>query len=362
MPHTAASFAPGRVELLGNHTDYNQGFVLSAAIHLGVRVDGERLPDDEIDVSSLTNGRNVRVPLQTSSPLETDSWANYPLGVIKFLRQAGYPVGGMRLQISSNLPVGAGLSSSAAIEVATALAVARLFEFEIESMELAQLCQRAENDFVGVRSGLLDQASSVFGKSSQLILLDFRLITAQTIPIPAEVALLLMNSGVPHELAGSKYNERYSQCMAAAAAMHAKSLREVASAQLKSAPIDPLLRRRGLHITGENERVLAGVEALRRGNSEEFGELMFLSHNSSRFNFENSTPYLDTLVEIARETPGVLGSRLSGGGFGGSTVSLVSKEQASSIIERVAAEYHRRTGVTCTPILTEPSNGARIIE
>ncbi|MGA8659859.1 MAG: galactokinase [Chthoniobacterales bacterium] len=362
MPHTAVSFAPGRVELLGNHTDYNQGFVLSAAIHLGIRIDGERLPIDEIDVSSQTNGRSVRIPLQTSRPLETDLWANYPLGVIIFLRQAGYPVGGMRLRISNTLPVGAGLSSSAALEVATALVVARLFEFEIEPMKLAQLCQRAENDFVGVRSGLLDQASSVFGKSNQLILLDFRLTTAKTIPIPDEVALLLMNSGVPHELAGSKYNERYSQCMAAAAAMHAKSLRDVTSEQLKSASIDPLLRRRGLHITGENERVLAGVEALRAGNSGEFGELMFLSHNSSRFDFENSTPFLDALVDIARETPGVLGSRLSGGGFGGSTVSLVSKEQASSATERIAAEYRRRTGVTCTPILTEPSNGARIIE
>ena len=362
MPQTAAAFAPGRVELLGNHTDYNQGFVLSAAIHLGVRVDGERLPTDQINVSSRMNGRTVQVPLLTSRPLQTDSWANYPVGVIKFLREAGYPVGGVRLLITSTLPIGAGLSSSAALEVATALVLARLFEFEIESMKLAQLCQRAENDFVGVRSGLLDQASSVFGKSSQLILLDFRWITAQTIPIPDDVALLLMNSGAPHELAGSEYNERYHQCMSAAAAMHAKSLRDITSEQLKSAPIDPLLRQRGLHITGENERVLAGVEALRAGNPQKLGELMFLSHNSSRVNFENSTPFLDALVEIARETPGVLGSRLSGGGFGGSTVSLVSKDQTPSIIERIAAEYQRRTGMTCTPIVTEPSAGARIIE
>jgi len=362
MPHPAVAFAPGRVELLGNHTDYNQGFVLSAAIHLGVRVNGERLPTDQLNVSSQTNGRSVQLPLHTSSPLQTESWANYPLGVINFLRQAGYPVGGARLEISSTLPIGAGLSSSAALEVATALVMSRLFEFEIEPMKLAQLCQRAENDFVGVRSGLLDQASSVFGKSSRLILLDFRWITAETIPIPDQVALLLMNSGVPHELAGSKYNERHHECMAAAAVMHANSLRDVTSKQLESARIDSLLRRRGLHITGENERVLAGVEALKAGDPEKFGELMFLSHNSSRVNFENSTPFLDALVEIARKTPGVLGSRLSGGGFGGSTVSLVRKEQAPSIIEQITAEYQRRTGQTCTPIVTEPSDGARIIE
>jgi galactokinase len=361
MPNTTTTFAPGRVEILGNHTDYNLGFVLSAAIHLGVTIEASRLSTKTLEISSKTNGRNISIELDNLRPLAEEPWANYPIGVIKVLSDAGFQVGGMRLSISSDLPLGAGLSSSAALEVATAMAAKVLFELELEKMQLAQLCQKAENEFVGVQSGLLDQASSVFGKNHQLILLDFLKITVETVSLPANASLLLLNSGVPHELTGGEYNERRKQCMLAAKSMGIGSLREGNLALLENAHLEDVTRRRALHIIGENERVLRGVEALRLNQLEAFGELMFASHESSRVNFENSTSHLDTLVDIARVTPGVFGSRLTGGGFGGSTVSLVETERADEIVEAISSAYSRITGATCSPTRTEPSEGARVL-
>ena len=299
MEKGVVAFAPGRVELLGNHTDYNEGLALAAAIDLGVTIRAEKLDADLIEVSSETNGREVSIPLKNLQRLEEESWANYPVGVIRVFREAGFEIGGLRLRVSSNLPPGSGLSSSAAFEVATAVAALELFDLSIEPMALAKLCQKAENEFVGVRCGLLDQASSVFGKEDEVILLDFRATTARTVPLSPDVALLLVDSGVPHQLIGGEYNERRSQCQAAAAALGVKALRDVTSEVVSSASLDPLIRARALHITGENERVLAGVAALASGQMQKFGQLMFQSHESSRRNFENSTPFLDALVEIA---------------------------------------------------------------
>ena len=234
MENGVVAFAPGRVELLGNHTDYNEGLALAAAIDLGVTVQAGKLNTDVIEISSETNGREVRVPLNNPQRLQEESWANYPIGVIRILREAGFEIGGLRLQVGSNLPLGSGLSSSAAFEVATAVAALELFGLNIEPMALAQLCQQAENEFVGVRCGLLDQASSVFGKEDEVILLDFRATTARTVPLSPEVALLLVDSGVPHQLIGGEYNERRSQCQAAAAALGVKALRDVTSETVSS--------------------------------------------------------------------------------------------------------------------------------
>ncbi len=362
MPNRVSSFAPGRVELLGNHTDYNKGLVLSAAIHLGVTVSGHTRPDNLVVVRSETNGRSLTLNLPIEQPSKNESWANYPLGVIKCLSELGAPIGAMELGIEANLPVGAGLSSSAALEVATGLTVSRLSDFSLDPMALAQVCRRAENEFVGVQSGLLDQASSVFGELDHVILLDFQRTSVETIPLPAGLGLLITNSGVPHELTGGEYNQRYVECMAAAKLLEVANLREVTSAQVKAAHLEPLLARRALHITGENERVIAGTAALRAGDAERFGQLMFQSHASSRTNFENSTAHLDALVDIAAAIPGVLGSRLTGGGFGGSTISLVRSEQARAIMERLSLEYTETTRATCSQILTRASQGAHVEE
>src|ERR1700730_862443 len=361
MPNTVITFAPGRVEILGNHTDYNLGLVLSAAIHLGVTIKASRLTKNILEISSMTNRRSISIELNNLRQLSEDAWANYPIGVIKVLLNAGFQLGGMHLDISSDLPLGAGLSSSAALEVATAMAAKALFDLQIEKMRLAQLCQKAENEFVGVQSGLLDQASSVFGKYHQLILLDFLNVTVETVSLPANASLLLLNSGVPHELTGGEYNERRKQCMLAAKSMGVASLRDANLALLEISPLDEVTRRRALHIIGENDRVLQGVQALRSSQLQAFGELMFASHVSSKVNFENSTSNLDVLVELARKTPGVFGSRLTGGGFGGSTVSLIESGYAGEIVRNIPRDYRRMTGANCSPILTEPSEGARIL-
>jgi galactokinase len=357
----AVSFAPGRVELLGNHTDYNQGLVLSAAIHLGVTVRARKDSSNRITVSSATNGRRAEIDIQSIQRLHIESWANYPLGVIQMLRQAGFPLGGTTIEIDSNLPLGAGLSSSAALEVATAFALRELYQLPLDPMQVAKLCQRAENEFVGVQCGLLDQASSVFGQTGKAILLDFRSITAEAIALPSEVAILLLASGIPHALTGGEYNERREQCARAAAILGVTALRETTTAAVNAAEMDPVVKRRALHVTGENERVSRGIEALRQDDPETFGQLMFESHRSSRNNFENSTPALDCLVEIAEQTSGVYGSRLTGGGFGGSTVSLVSSARADQIRESMAEQYFQRMGIRSSSMLTLPSKGAVIL-
>jgi galactokinase len=273
----------------------------------------------------------------------------------------GWPAHGLGIEIASDLPVGAGLSSSAALEVATAFAAIDLANWSLAPMKIAQLCQNAENEFVGVKCGLLDQASSVFGEDNRAILLDFRSITAETYQLPAGVSLLLLNSGIPHALTGGEYNERREQCQAAAAALRVTALRDATTNQVENSDLDPLVKRRALHITGENERVFAGREALLAGDVDTFGELMFASHESSRHNFENSTPNLDALVEIAQSTNGVIGSRLTGGGFGGSTVSLIRSELAQEIIDSMQRKYLSATGAQCSAILTRPSQGARVL-
>ena len=347
MAITVVAFAPGRVELLGNHTDYNEGLVLAAAIDLGVTVRAERLDAAVLEVSSETNGRQATASLAKPQRFAGDSaWANYPLGVVWALREAGLDVGGLRLHVTSTLPLGWGLSSSAAFEVATAQAALSLYDLSVQPMTLAKLCQKAENEFVGVQCGLLDQASSVFGQEDEAIVLDFREVSARTVPMPSEAALLLVDSGVPHQLSGGEYNERRAQCRAAAEALGVRALRDLTSDAIVSATsLDPVTRARALHITGENERVQAGVKALKAGRLQEFGRLMFASHESSKRNFENSTSFLDALVDIAAATPGVLGARLTGGGFGGATIWLVEKAQAATMLGPVAEAYRRRLGL-----------------
>ncbi len=356
-----SSRGPGRVELLGNHTDYNEGVVLSAAINYAVTAQGAMNAESTVTLRSDFSPGAVTLPLAGLSRQEGDSsWANYPLGVIHFLQEAGHVIGGFELNLSSDLPVGAGLSSSAALEVATAKLLMKLFSLEIEPMPLAKLCRRAENDFVGVSSGLLDQVSSIFGRRGQAVYLDCRSEQVDNIPLPPDTELLVFHSGIEHRLVGGEYNERRDQCFAAARAMNVPALRDVTQAQLEAARshLDPLIYRRAAHIVGENERVFVGIDDLRRGDGAAFGALMFASHESSRVNFENSTPELDLLVELAHGERGVLGSRLTGGGFGGATISLVEKDRANAIAHGLEQKYTARTGNHGRAYLCESADGA----
>lgn len=335
---TFSGYAPGRVELLGNHTDYNQGLVLAAAIDRGLKVTGTPRSDGIITIASELSTSRVEIASGERSPLTTAPWANYSLGVVQQFELAGHRIKGFDATVSGDLPAGAGLSSSAAFEVATAGFLMALHGIRLEPMAVAKLCQRAENDFVGVRSGLLDQATSVFGRANHVVHLDFLTEEIRTIPFPAEVSLVIANSGAQHRLVQSEYNTRREECSAAAKALGVSNLREVSSARLENArhSLDPILYRRAAHVVGENERVAQARVALETGDAATLGSLMNASHESSRTNFENSTPALDRLVEFARASPGVLGSRLTGGGFGGGTVTLVKTEAAADTARELA--------------------------
>lgn len=348
------SFAPGRVELLGNHTDYNAGVVLSAAIDLGLTATGHRRDDDEIGLVS----DGARMSADGRRLVPTGQWTDYPLGVVKKLQEAGHSLGGFEVDYSATLPSGAGLSSSAAMEVSTAVLLKRMFALEISALDLAKLCRRAENEFVGVNCGLLDQASSVFGRKDHVIHLDCRSETVSTIPLPPGVGLLIIDSGVKHALTGGEYNERRTQCFAAAEILGVPALRDVTSADLAAATMPELTKRRAAHVVGEIERVIAAEKFLQAGDVAEFGRLMSASHQSSRENFENSTAELDALVEIACRQDGVHGARLTGGGFGGAIVALVDAAAIEKTAHVVVAEYRKQTGHEGTPYQCRIGDGA----
>jgi galactokinase len=334
--------------LLGNHTDYNQGVVLAAAIDRGLTVSGIRRNDEVIRLSSRLTNTEINASLSELRPRTKDSWANYALGVVKEFRAAGYEIGGFAADVSGDVPSGAGLSSSAAFELATAGFLMALHHLHVDPLAVAKLCQRAENHFVGVQSGLLDQVTSVFGRADHLVYLDCRSEEIRTIPFPTGLVMVIAQSRGKHDLLQSLYNQRRAECAAAAKALGVTSLRDVTPAQLEIAgpKLDPILRRRAAHIIGENDRVLRAVEILKSGaNPGEFGALMNASHESSRTNFENSTADLDRLVETALALPGVLGSRLTGGGFGGATVTLVERERAAEVVAHL--EPHATAVFVC---------------
>jgi len=351
------AFAPGRVEILGNHTDYNGGVVLSAALELGITCRGRPREDGTIRLRSEGFEADHELPAGEEL-LPNATWVDYPLGVLAMLRRRGFDPGAFECEFSSTLPTGSGLSSSAALEVSTAVFLTHLGGFRLEPLEIARLCREAENEFVGVNCGLLDQASSVFGLRNHLVHLDCRSETITRHPMVEGVGLLIINSGVKHALTGGEYNERREQCFAAAAALGVEQLRDATTEQLQSAGLPDVIRRRALHITGENERVVQGVDALQAGEVEKFGALLFASHESSRVNFENSTPELDLLVELAAQVPGVLGSRLTGGGFGGATVSLVRDENAGAAASFITRHYHEQTGIDPEAIICPIGDGA----
>ncbi len=353
----SSAFAPGRVELLGNHTDYNQGLVLAAAIDRGLRVSGARRSDRRIALRSESAGK-FQIDLDNLRPVAEPAWVNYPLGVVRELLEAGIEIGGFSARIEGDLPSGWGLSSSAALEVATAYFLLRLFCAELPSLAIARLCQRAEHHFVGVHCGLLDQLTSIFGRAGHAIFFDARSDEVRSIPFPADLVLIIAESGASRELTAGLYDQRRLETRAATEALGVNSLRDVSPNDVAGSDLAPLLRRRAAHIVGENDRVRRALELLARSDGRGFGALMFESHESSRSNFENSTPELDLLVEIARDLPGVHGARLTGGGFGGAIVALCESDAAAQAAEAIALKYAQRSGLTTRVFICRPAGGA----
>lgn len=364
------AYAPGRVEILGNHTDYNEGFVLSAAVDAGIAFALTPVEGDVCTLMSADFGETVH--FQAIEPGRTDAhrWSNYSRGVLTFLRERyGFRPRAFAATQAGDIPVAAGLSSSAALEISSGLAFSSFFGVTPEKIELAKIGQRAEHEFAGVRCGLLDQISSLFGRDQSLVLIDFRSLEVSAVPLPDGLAFMVADTGVKHTLVDSEYNERRERCEQAAAALarilgpRVKALRDVSREEMKlyRDRLGPAVWKRAAHPVGENERVTAGTVALRAGQGEVFGRLMFESHESSRTLFENSCPELDALVEAARTIPGVYGARLSGGGFGGSIVALIETKKAAAVSEGFAASYRRAFGRTLAPRVIIPSAGARLV-
>jgi galactokinase len=356
---TVSACAPGRVELLGNHTDYNEGVVLGAAINRVICVSGVK-NDRSIRLTSVGFGQ-VEIHPAELRPLQERRWANYILGVADELRNLHAPIGGFTADVSGDLPSGAGLSSSAALELATALFLLKLFPARLAPLEIAKACQRAEHRYVGVQSGLLDQVISLFGRADHAVFFDCRSEEIRCVPFPAELALMIAESGKKRELAQGQYNLRREQTHSAARALGARALRDVSSAELdrRSGDLSALLRRRASHVIGENERVWRALKLLQAGDGIGFGKLMNESHESSRQNFENSTPELDLLVSIAQALPGVLGARLTGAGFGGATVTLCERPRAQQIAAELSSRYVDATGIAPRIFVSRIADGAK---
>jgi len=347
-------FAPGRVEILGNHTDYNQGVVLAAALDLGITAEAERLSGRIIRLKS--GGETNAVELNPDNLEPQGTWSDYPAGVIQILRQEGFDIHGIDLSFSSDLPTGAGLSSSAALEVATAMVLDQCFDLGLKPMTLAKICRKAENSFVGVNCGLLDQATSVFGEKGKLVLLDCRDESTSTIPFPEGCGLLIIDSMVKHALTSGEYNERREDCFAAAKALGVDSLRDARTEDLDDLP--DRVRKRASHVTGEIERVRRGIGYLRNNEIEAFGELMTASQESSIHHFENSTPELDLLCRLVIGQEGVYGARLTGGGFGGAIVAI-GRDEALDFAARATADLYRtQTGHQARTLICHPGSGA----
>ncbi len=369
VAHTVASFAPGRVEILGNHTDYNEGFVLSAAINFGTYF--LIAPSDDATCRLVAGDLMAEVSFDVSSPASVteNTWANYVIGVLAGLQKHGATPKGFNGMFLGNIPLGAGLSSSAALEMCSGLALSALYGIEVDALEMARIGQAAEHKYAGVKCGLLDQVSSLFGKAHSLVMTDFRSLEVETLSLGEDAAFLMCNTRAKHALVDGEYNDRREHCEAAAAYFKdaldhpVGALRDVSWEEWEAqAPsMDPLTAKRAAHPIGESERVLKGRRLLDAGDLAGFGKLMFESHDSSAGYFENSCPELDTIVNAAKGIPSVLGARLSGGGFGGSVVALIHPRDAEMAAHAIDAVFKREHGHPCEISVITPSDGAHMV-
>lgn len=338
--------APGRVNLIGEHTDYNDGFVMPCAIDFATYVAVAAREDRKIRVASMNFAGEYEFDLDAPTEAVAEGWARYVQGIALILERNGFNLRGANLLIDSTVPIGAGLSSSAALEVANGFALTAISGAEIEKWQLAKIGQAAEHEFAGVRSGIMDQFASVFGTENHALFLDCRSFEWEPVPLSG-AQFIICNTKTKHDLADGEYNKRRADCEQAAALLGHKSLRDVTINEFnaKGKDLPERLLRRARHVITENVRVLAAINSLKNGNLTQFGRLMNASHESLRFDYEVSSAELDLMVEIVRRQKGVLGARMTGGGFGGCTVNLLESPASEEFVETVAAEYENATGI-----------------
>ena len=358
--------APGRVNLIGEHTDYNDGFVLPIALNYQTIVAASRRDDEKIEVFSINYNELQTFDFTDAPRRQTHEWINYVEGIARVLRDRGYKIGGANLLIDSNVPLGAGLSSSAAIEIAVGLALTNVSGFEIDKLQLALAGQRAEHEFVGTKSGIMDQFVVTFAVAGHALLIDCRALESEAIPLNlGDAEIIVCNSGVKHALASSEYNTRRAECEEGVKLLseflpNIRALRDVVIADFErfAADLPDVIRRRCRHIITENARTLEAADAFKKGDIEAAGRLMSESHASMRDDFEISCAEIDTLVESAKSFEGVYGSRMTGGGFGGCTINLVRRDCRDKFIEYIEREYQQKTGRRAETFRGEAGNGA----
>ena len=365
----AIFLGPGRVNLIGEHTDYAEGFVMPAAINFATLAGISPRTDGKIAIYSENYGEEMAFDAAALPSKGSKHWSDYPLGVVSILAGEGHKIPGFSLSIWSDVPLASGLSSSAALEVATALAVLSLIGASYEGPVLARLCQRAENEFVGANCGIMDQFISLNGKENHALLLDCRDLSYKLAPIPDHVALVIANTMVKHSVAGGDYptRRRESEAACAVIASHRPGVPFLRDATLEDLEkwgheMTPKSRMRAKHVISENLRTVAACEALLKGNMKELGRLMGEAHKSYSQDFEGSCVEADTMVALAQELPGLIGARLTGGGFGGCTINLVEQGEAAKFAEALGARYAAKTGITPQIHICHASGGAHRLE
>jgi galactokinase len=354
--------APGRVNLIGEHTDYNDGFVMPAAIDFDCWIAISAREGNTVTVRSANLDETREFDLEHPQPHH--DWSDYIKGVGIMLRESGYPVSGAKMLVSSNVPIGGGLSSSAALEVAAGYALLDTQGFAPNLLQLALACQRAENEFVGARCGIMDQFVACHGQEGQAMLLDCRSLEHRLLPIPKDTRLVICNTMVKHEISASEYNVRRSQCeegarLLATALPGVTALRDITAKDFEQhgERLPLTLQKRCRHVITENERVLSAASALEQSDLRSFGSLMLESHKSLRDDYEVSCSELDLMVDLALETEGVYGARMTGGGFGGCTVNLVASKAVAEFQRKLAVAYHAQVGVVPEIYVSTPSQG-----
>jgi galactokinase len=361
--------APGRVNLIGEHTDYNDGFVMPAAIDASTWVAIAPRHDGRLVVHSETVDETAEHAIDGSAMQPQRRWSDYVFGVVAELIDEGVPIFGASLLIASEVPRGAGLSSSAALEVAVGFALVDSQGYALDRVVLARLCQRAENDFVGARCGIMDQFIACHGVVDRALLLDCRSLEYRLLDLPKTARWVVCNTMVKHQVAVGEYNTRRTECEAAAREFGAhrpgvRALRDVTEDDLDrfGHALPPVLLRRARHIVTENQRVLDAASALTLGDLDAFGMLMDASHRSLRDDFALSCRELDVMVDLARPLPGVYGARMTGGGFGGCTVNLVAAEEVESFVSTVGAGYVDATGIHPDIYVCSAAGGVEHVE
>jgi galactokinase len=361
--------SPGRVNLIGEHTDYNNGFVLPAAINKAIYMAVARRGDDELHIVSLDLELSFVGNARQIEPSGLH-WPDYILGVVQQMQALGHVIGGFNCVFGGDIPLGAGMSSSAALECATAFALNELFELKLDPLTMVKLSQKAENLFVGVQCGIMDQFASMFGRRDHAIRLDCQSLDFVYVPFNMEgIRIVLLDTHVKHSLATSEYNTRRQQCEAGVRLVQAhhpgvRSLRDVSPDMLDKyvAPVDALVYLRCRYVVEENARLLAATEDLQRGDIAEFGRKMFASHEGLSRKYAVSCPELDFLVDQVRDHPGVIGARMMGGGFGGCTINLVREEAIDELVERVAPLYLRAMNKEMKVYIGQIENGTSLAE